>query len=96
MKGSAAKRLNMFLRWMVRSDAQGIDLGIWDRIPPSALYLPLDQHSGKVARKLGLISRKNNDWKAVCEVTNNLRNLDARDPVKYDYALFGMGIFENF
>lgn len=95
-KGSTAKRLNMFFRWMVRSDDFGVDFGLWDEIPSSALYLPLDLHSARVARKLGLLERKINDWKAVKEVTKNLRNLDPADPVKYDYALFGAGVFEDF
>jgi len=95
-KGASAKRLNMFLRWMVRNDNRGVDFGLWNKIPMSALYLPLDVHSGNVARKLGLLTRKQNDWQAVEEVTSNLRILDANDPVKYDFALFGLGIFEKF
>lgn len=91
-KNSAAKRLNLFLRWMVRTDEQNIDLGLWKSIPPSALYIPLDVHVSAVARKLGLIQRKQNDWKAVLELTKNLRQLDKEDPIKYDYALFGMGL----
>ena len=94
--GSAAKRLNMFLRWMVRRDEAGVDFGIWDRIEPADLCLPLDVHTGNVARKLGLLGRKQNDWKAVEELTAVLRKLDPLDPVKYDYALFGLGIFENY
>jgi uncharacterized protein (TIGR02757 family) len=94
--GSAAKRLNMFLRWMVRRDANGVDFGIWDRISPADLYLPLDIHTGNVARKLGLLKRKQSDWKAVEEITGVLRGFDPSDPVKYDYALFGIGIFENY
>jgi uncharacterized protein (TIGR02757 family) len=95
-KGSAGKRLNMYLRWMVRPVDGGVDFGLWPGIPSSALYLPLDVHSGRVARKLGLLTRKQNDWKAVDEVTSNLRKLDPVDPVKYDYALFGLGVFEKF
>lgn len=95
-KGASAKRLNMFLRWMVRNDNRGVDFGIWNKIPMSVLYLPLDVHSGNVSRKLGLLTRKQNDWKAVEEVTSNLRLLDANDPVKYDFALFGLGVFEKF
>ena len=95
-KGSAAKRINMFLRWMVRKDKNGVDFGIWDEIPVSALMCPLDVHSGYVARKLGLLARKQNDWKAVEELTENLRKFDSEDPVKYDYALFGLGVFEGF
>lgn len=90
--GSAAKRLNMFLRWMVRKDDSGVDFGIWDDIPPAALYIPLDVHTAQVARYLGLLKRKQNDWKAVEELTALLRKFDPIDPVKYDYALFGMGI----
>lgn len=96
MKGSAAKRLNMFLRWMVRKDDRGADLGIWDSISPSTLSCPLDVHSGNVARKLGLIKRKQNDAKAVTELDVVLRSFDPEDPVKYDFALFGLGIFEGF
>ncbi len=95
-KGSAAKRINMFLRWMVRNDSSGIDFGIWKKIPASALMCPLDVHSGNVARKLGLLTRKQNDWKAVEELTNNLKIFDINDPVKYDFALFGMGVFEGW
>lgn len=94
--GSAAKRLNMFLRWMVRSDDAGVDFGIWDRISPADLYIPLDVHTGNVARKLGLLKRKQNDWEAVEEITAVLREFDPLDPVKYDYALFGLGIFEHY
>ena len=94
--GSAAKRLNLFLRWMVRSDDQGVDLGIWKNIPSSALMLPLDVHTGHMARKLGLLQRRQNDWKAVEEVTSLLRRMDSDDPVKYDFALFGLGMFEKF
>lgn len=91
-KGSAAKRINMFLRWMVRKDNSGIDFGIWDSIPMSALMIPLDVHSGRMARNLGLLSRKQNDWKAVEELTERLKELDSDDPIKYDFALFGMGV----
>lgn len=94
-KGASAKRLNMFLRWMVRSDDRGVDFGLWKNIPPSALMLPLDIHTGRQARRLGLLTRRQNDWKAVHEVTANLRQLDPDDPVKYDFALFGMGVFEQ-
>jgi uncharacterized protein (TIGR02757 family) len=95
-KNSACKRINLFLRWMVRNDKRGVDFGIWKSIPASALMCPLDVHSGNTARKLGLLMRKQDDWKAVEELTGNLRQLDAEDPVKYDFALFGLGIFENF
>lgn len=95
-KGASAKRLNMFLRWMVRSDRAGVDFGLWTQIPASALMLPLDVHTGNVARKLGLLTRTQNDWKSVEEVTARLRELDPEDPIKYDFALFGLGIFERF
>jgi uncharacterized protein (TIGR02757 family) len=91
-KGASAKRLCMFLRWMVRNDGRGVDFGLWKSIPPSALMLPLDVHTGTVSRKLGLLQRKQNDWRTVEELTSNLRILDANDPVKYDFALFGMGV----
>jgi uncharacterized protein (TIGR02757 family) len=93
--GSAAKRINMFLRWMVRKDDRGVDFGIWNSITPSALMCPLDLHSGRVARSLGLLTRKQDDWKAVEELTTSLRQFDALDPVRYDFALFGMGINEK-
>lgn len=96
LNGSAAKRINMFLRWMVRNDANGVDLGIWKTIPTAALSCPLDVHSGNVARKLLLLTRKQNDAKALHELDTNLRKLDANDPVKYDFALFGLGVFEGF
>ena len=95
-KGSAAKKLNMYLRWMIRNDNRGVDFGLWKSISPSILSCPLDVHSGNVARKLGLLARKQNDAKAVAELDTNLRKLDSRDPVKYDFALFGLGVFEGF
>lgn len=95
-RGSAAKRLNMFLRWMVRQDNTGVDFGIWTKILPSHLICPLDVHVANVARKLGLLSRKMNDWQAAEELTAVLKTFDKSDPVKYDFALFGLGIFENF
>ncbi len=95
-KGSVAKRINMCLRWFVRNDNTGVDLGIWKSISPSKLSCPLDVHSGNVARKLGLLNRKQNDNKALLELDNSLRLLDPNDPVKYDFALFGLGIFEGF
>lgn len=95
-ENASAKRLNLFLRWMVRKDKNGVDFGLWKDIPPSSLYIPLDLHTGNVARNLGLLSRKQNDWRAVEELTKILRKLDPEDPVKYDYALFGLGIFEKF
>jgi uncharacterized protein (TIGR02757 family) len=94
-KNSSAKRLNMFLRWMVRNDDKGVDFGIWKSLNPSQLFCPLDVHSGRVARKLGLLNRKPDDWKAVEELTANLRKLDPNDPAKYDFALFGMGVNEK-
>ncbi len=95
-KGSAAKKLNMFLRWMIRNDNKGVDFGIWKSISPSILSCPLDVHSGNVARKLGLLKRKQNDAKAVSELDMFLRGMDKEDPVKYDFALFGLGVFEGF
>lgn len=92
---SAAKRLNMFLRWMVRSDENGVDFGLWKNIPMSSLMIPLDVHVGDVARALGILNRKQNDWKALEELMEVLRLFDINDPVKYDYALFGIGVFEN-
>lgn len=91
-KGSNAKRINMYLRWMVRPDDRGVDLGLWKRINPSDLMVPLDVHTGRVARELGLLTRKQDDWKAVEELTTALRGFDASDPVKYDIALFGLGV----
>ena len=95
-KNSAAKRLNMYLRWMIRRDGNGVDFGLWEEIPMSALYIPLDVHTGTVARKLGLLKRRSNDWKAVQELTGVLRDFDITDPVKYDFALFGLGNYEDF
>jgi len=95
-KGSSGKRLNMFLRWMVRNDKCGVDFGIWENIPISDLMLPLDVHTGNVGRKLEILQRKSNDWKAVEEITNVLRKFESNDPVKYDFALFGLGAFEKF
>lgn len=86
----------MFLRWMVRQDKKGVDFGIWNTISPAYLSCPLDVHSGNVARKLGLITRNQNDWKAVMELDTELRKLDAKDPAKYDFALFGLGVYEKF
>jgi uncharacterized protein (TIGR02757 family) len=94
--GSAAKKINMYLRWMVRQDNAGVDFGIWKSISPSILSCPLDVHSGNVARKLGLLNRKQNDAKAVMELDISLRQMDNNDPVKYDFALFGLGIYEGF
>lgn len=96
LKNSSAKRINMFLRWMVRQDQQGVDFGIWKNIPASKLSLPLDVHTGNIARKLEILERKQNDWKAVEEIDSVLRQMDAEDPIKYDFALFGLGAFEDF
>ncbi|SEQ84202.1 TIGR02757 family protein [Hyunsoonleella jejuensis] len=96
LKNSAAKRINMYLRWMVRNDNSGVDFGIWKQLSPSQLSCPLDVHSGNVARKLGLLKRNQNDGKALTQLDKNLRKLDATDPVKYDFALFGLGVFEGF
>ena len=92
---SSAKRLNMFLRWMIRQDNNNVDFGLWKNIPASALMIPLDVHSGNVARELGLLVRKQNDWNAVEEITSLLRTFDPSDPIKYDFALFGIGAFED-
>lgn len=96
MTGSAAKKINMYLRWMIRKDDRGVDFGLWKSLSPSILSCPLDVHSGNVARKLGLLTRKLNDAKAVSELDYALRNMDKEDPVKYDFALFGLGVFEGF
>ena len=94
-KNSACKRINMFLRWMVRNDGV-VDFGIWKKIKPSMLSCPLDVHTANIGRKLNLISRKQNDLKTVLELDQKLRSFDKNDPVKYDYALFGMGVYEKF
>ncbi len=91
-KGSNAKRINMYLRWMVRPDDRGVDLGLWKKIPASMLHVPLDVHTGRVARELGLLKRAQDDWKSVVELTEKLREFDPLDPVKYDIALFGIGV----
>ena len=96
LNNSAAKRINMFLRWMVRDDNRGVDFGLWKNITPSLLSCPLDIHSGNVARKLGLLTKNQNDGKALAELDLRLRQLDQNDPVKYDFALFGLGVFEKF
>ncbi len=96
LRGSAAKRINMFLRWMVRNDKAGVDFGIWNSLSPTQLSCPLDVHTGNVARKLGILTRKQNDAKALQELDRNLRAMDLEDPVKYDYALFGLGAFEDW
>jgi uncharacterized protein (TIGR02757 family) len=94
-KNSAAKRINMFLRWMARNDNRGVDFGLWN-LPVSELMLPLDLHTGNCGRKLELLLRTQNDWQAVEELTLNLKKFDPLDPVKYDFALFGLGIDEKF
>jgi uncharacterized protein (TIGR02757 family) len=93
---SACKRINMFLRWMVRQDNRAVDFGIWHKIKPADLICPCDLHVDRVARKLGLIQRKQTDWQTAEELTQALREMDAKDPVKYDFALFGLGIMEGF
>lgn len=93
-KGSACKRINMYLRWMVRKDHSGIDFGLWKGIPSSALLIPLDVHTGNVSRQLGLLSRHQNDARAVAELTARLRTFDPEDPIRYDFALFGLGAFK--
>ncbi len=95
-KGSAAKRLNLFLMWMVRNDNRGVHFGLWQDIPASDLMIPLDTHVGRVARSLGLLKRKTNDWQAVAELTASLRKIDPLDPCRYDFSLFGLGLFEHF
>ncbi|MEA4916458.1 TIGR02757 family protein [Proteiniphilum sp.] len=92
LRNSACKRINMFMRWMVRSDDRGVDFGIWKRIPQNALICPIDLHVDRTARRLGLITRKQTDWKTALELTENLRLLDPFDPVKYDFALFGLSL----
>jgi uncharacterized protein (TIGR02757 family) len=95
-KKSACKRLNMYLRWMVRRDNKKVDFGLWQTISPAQLICPLDVHVARVARRLGLLQRTQNDWQAAMELTNHLRTLDAIDPVKYDFALFGLGVVEKY
>ena len=95
-RGSTCKRLNMFLRWMVRRDNKGVDFGIWKKISPSQLICPIDLHVARVAKRLGLIKRKQVDWKTAIELTDNLRKLDKADPIKYDLALFGLGAIEKY
>lgn len=94
-RGSACKRLNMFLRWMVRHDAAGVDFGLWQRIKPAQLIVPLDVHVERVARRLGLIKREKSDWLTAVELTQTLREFDEHDPVKYDFALFGLGVMKQ-
>jgi uncharacterized protein (TIGR02757 family) len=95
LQNSACKRLNMFLRWMVRPNTKGVDFGVWKSISPSELFLPLDVHTSRNARKLGLLDRKQDDWKALEELMKTLKSFDSIDPVKYDFALFGIGVYEK-
>lgn len=96
LQKSACKRINMYLRWMVRNDRCGVDFGIWNTIKPRQLVCPLDVHVQRVATKLGLLTRTQSDWEAALELTANLRQLDKEDPVKYDFALFGLGVLDKF
>ena len=95
-KNSTCKRLNMYLRWMVRKDKKGVDFGIWNKISPADLICPVDLHVARVARGFGLISRKQTDWETAMELTRALRLMDKKDPVKYDFALFGLGVMEKY
>jgi uncharacterized protein (TIGR02757 family) len=95
-KKSNCKRLNMFLRWMVRNDNKGVDFGIWKKIKPSQLICPVDVHVARVAKRLNLLHRKQTDWNAAIELTQRLKKFDANDPVKYDFALFGLGVIEKY
>lgn len=95
VRGSTCKRMNMFLRWMVRKDKHGVDFGIWKKIKPAQLLIPLDVHVDRTARKLGLIKRKQTDWQTVVELTENLKTFDPKDPVKYDFALFGISVLDK-
>ena len=94
-RNSSCKRLNMFLRWMVRKDKKGVDFGLWEKIQPRQLLIPLDVHVDRIARRYQLLARKQTDWKSVLELTTSLRRFDSNDPVKYDFALFGMGVLEK-
>jgi len=96
LSGSTCKRLNMFLRWMVRTDKQGVDFGIWKSISPAALIMPIDVHVARVSRALGILKRTQTDWQTAIELTHYCRTLDAKDPVKYDFALFSLGVIEKF
>jgi uncharacterized protein (TIGR02757 family) len=95
-KKSSCKRLNMYLRWMVRNDKRGVDFGIWKNIKPSQLVIPLDVHVSRVAKHFNLISRNNSDWISAVELTEMMKQLDSKDPVKYDFALFALGVLEKF
>jgi uncharacterized protein (TIGR02757 family) len=96
VSGSTCKRLNMFLRWMIRKDQQGVDFGIWNTIQPAALIIPIDVHVARVSRTLGILNRPQTDWQAALELTEYCRTLDAKDPVKYDFALFSLGVTEKY
>ena len=96
MTGSTCKRLNMFLRWMVRKDKQGVDFGIWKKISPADLIMPIDVHVARVSRALGIVKRAQTDWQTAIELTNYCRTLDPKDPVKYDFALFSLGVIEKY
>ena len=96
LSGSTCKRLNMFLRWMVRKDKQGVDFGLWKSVSPAALIMPIDVHVARVSRGLGILKRTQTDWQTAIELTNYCRTLDAKDPVKYDFALFSLGVIEKF
>ena len=96
LSGSTCKRLNMFLRWMVRKDKQGVDFGLWKSVSPAALIMPIDVHAARVSRGLGILKRTQTDWQTAIELTNYCRTLDSKDPVKYDFALFSLGVIEKF
>jgi uncharacterized protein (TIGR02757 family) len=96
LSGSTCKRLNMFLRWMVRKDKQGVDFGLWKSVSPAALIMPIDVHVARVSRGLGILKRTQTDWQTAIELTNYCRTLDSKDPVKYDFALFSLGVIEKF
>jgi len=96
LSGSTCKRLNMFLRWMVRKDKQGVDFGLWKSVSPAALIMPIDVHVARVSRGLGILKRTQTDWQTAIELTHYCRTLDAKDPVKYDFALFSLGVIEKF
>jgi uncharacterized protein (TIGR02757 family) len=95
-KNSTCKRLNMYLRWMVRKDNRGVDFGLWEKISPAQLICPIDLHVARVAKHFGFLNRKQTDWSSALELTAHLRKLDRRDPVKYDFALFGLGAIEHY
>jgi uncharacterized protein (TIGR02757 family) len=96
VSGSTCKRLNMFLRWMIRKDQQGVDFGIWKAIQPADLIIPIDVHVARVSRTLGILNRPQTDWQTALELTEYCRTLDAKDPVKYDFALFSLGVIEKY